>query len=163
MVRRFREASLKGWGYALQHPDEIAARIVAEPPLQVAVSDPAGFTRYQTEVARKLARYPDVPLGHSNPERWSRIQQSLIAIGEITRPADLDTFLYNPGAAARYVPLAGGFRRRGRRRRSACRCGLLWRWGQGRSALASARPIAAIQAARRGVPDRERTCRVHRG
>jgi ABC-type nitrate/sulfonate/bicarbonate transport system substrate-binding protein len=100
-VQRFRDASVKGWGYALQHPDEIAARVLAELPMQLAVSDPAGFTRYQTEIARKLARYPDVPLGHSNPERWGRIQQGLIEIGEITHPADLDAFLYNPGAAAR--------------------------------------------------------------
>src|SRR5215469_8179969 len=101
LVQRFCEASLKGWGYALQHPDEIAARVLAELPVQVAVSDLAGFTRYQTEVARKLARYPEVLLGHSNPERWSRIQQSLIEIGEITRPADLGAFLYSPDAAAR--------------------------------------------------------------
>jgi len=135
LVQRFREASVKGWGYALQHPDEIATRILAERPMQVAVSDPAGFTRYQTEVARKLARYPNVPLGHSNPERWSRIQQSLIEIGEITRPADLGAFLYSPDAAARprsdwmtpvlalaaAVALFAG-------------AGFLWRWGPGRSA-----------------------------
>ena len=135
MVQRFCEASLKGWGYALQHPDEIAARVLAELPVQVAVSDPAGFTRYQTEVARKLARYPDVPLGHSNPERWGRIQQSLIEIGEITHPADLDALFYNPDAAVRNrsdwqaaivtvaaaVALLAG-------------AGFLWRWGQRRSA-----------------------------
>ncbi|MBV8131757.1 MAG: ABC transporter substrate-binding protein [Alphaproteobacteria bacterium] len=138
MVRRFREASVKGWAYALLHPDEIAARVLAELPVQVAVSDPAAFTRYQTEVARKLARYPQVPLGHSNPERWGRIQQSLIEIGEITRPADLDAFLYNPDAAARnrsdgqaaigaaavaVVLLAGA--------------GFLWRRGQRRSAASA--------------------------
>jgi ABC-type nitrate/sulfonate/bicarbonate transport system substrate-binding protein len=134
LVQHFREASIKGWGYALQHPKEIAARVLAELPMWVAVSDPAGFTRYQTEVARELARYPDVPLGHSNPERWSRIQQSLIEIGEITRPADLDAFLYNPDAAARTrtdwmapvlalsVALLAG-------------AGFLWRWGQGRRAV----------------------------
>jgi ABC-type nitrate/sulfonate/bicarbonate transport system substrate-binding protein len=135
LVQRFREASIKGWGYALQHPEEIAARVLAELPMRVAVSDPAGFTRYQTEVARELTRYPDVPLGHSNPERWSRIQQSLIEIGEITRPADLDAFLYNHDAAARSrsdwqpsivtvataVALLTG-------------AGFLWRWGRGRSA-----------------------------
>jgi ABC-type nitrate/sulfonate/bicarbonate transport system substrate-binding protein len=129
-VQRFREASLKGWGYALQHPDEIAARILTKLPVQVQVSDPAGFARYQTEVARKLARYPEVPLGHSNPERWSRIQQSLIAIGEITRPADSETFFYVPETpsrnrndwqaaiiAAAVALLAGA--------------GLLWRWRRG--------------------------------
>jgi ABC-type nitrate/sulfonate/bicarbonate transport system substrate-binding protein len=131
-AQRFREASLKGWEYALQHPDEIAARILAKLPMQVPVSDPAGFARYQTEVARKLARYPEVPLGHSNPERWSRIQQNFIAIGEITRPADLESFLYLPEtpsrngndwhaailAIAAAVALLAG-------------TGLLWRWRQG--------------------------------
>ena len=101
LVLRFREASVKGWGYALQHSDEIAARVLAELPIRVAVSDPAGFTRYQTEVARELARYPEVPLGHSNPDRWDRIQQSLTEIGEISRPADLDAFLYHPNGAPR--------------------------------------------------------------
>src|SRR5713101_10065676 len=80
----------------------LAKRILAKLPAQVPVSDPIGFVRYQTEVARKLARYPDVPLGHSNPERWSRIQQSLIDIGAISRPVDLDTFLYEPAAAVRH-------------------------------------------------------------
>jgi ABC-type nitrate/sulfonate/bicarbonate transport system substrate-binding protein len=97
-AQRFREASIKGWGYALQHPDEIAARIVAELPVQVATSDPAGFARYQSEVARTLARFPDVPLGQSSPERWSGIQQGLIAIGAISRPVDLEAFVYQDGA-----------------------------------------------------------------
>ncbi len=136
MVQRFREASVKGWGYALQHPDELAARIFAELPVQVAVSDPAGFARYQTEVARKLAHYPAVPFGYSNLERWSRIQQSLIAIGAISRPADLDAFLYSPAGADRnrndwrtatadvvaVGALLGG-------------AGLLWWWRQRRNAV----------------------------
>jgi ABC-type nitrate/sulfonate/bicarbonate transport system substrate-binding protein len=101
MVQHFREASLKGWEYALQHPNALAARISSELPMRVAVSDPSGFARYQTEVARKLARYPDLPLGYSNPERWSRIQQSLITAGVVSRPADLDAFLYRPAGTAR--------------------------------------------------------------
>jgi ABC-type nitrate/sulfonate/bicarbonate transport system substrate-binding protein len=101
MVQRFREASIRGWDYTLQHPDEIAARILVRLPVQVPASDPVGFARYQTEVARKLARYPDVPVGHSNPERWARIQQSLINIGAISRPVDLEAFLYEPAMSAR--------------------------------------------------------------
>ena len=96
MVQRFREASIKGWDYALQRPDEIAARILAKLPVQVPVSDPVGFARYQTEVARKLAQYPNVSLGLSNPERWAKIQQRLINIGVISRPVDLEAFLYKP-------------------------------------------------------------------
>jgi len=153
MVQHFREASLKGWGYALQHPDEVAARILAELRMQAAVSDAAGFTRYQTEVARELARYPDVPLGHSNRERWSRIQQSLIEVGEITRPADLNAFLYNPDAtvqnpsdrqaaivavAAVATLLAGA--------------GLLWWWGQGRGATPTGAAAGGGDAKSPGLP-----------
>jgi ABC-type nitrate/sulfonate/bicarbonate transport system substrate-binding protein len=98
-AQRFREASLKGWQYALQHPDEIAGRILAELPVAVPASDAAGFARYQSEVARKLAGFPNTPLGQSNPERWNQIQQSLIVIGAITHPADLEAFLYDPDAA----------------------------------------------------------------
>jgi signal transduction histidine kinase len=101
MVQRFREASIKGWDYALQRPDEIAARILAKLPVQVPVSDPVGFARYQTEVARKLARYPDVLLGHWNPERWAKIQQRLINIGAISQPVDLKAFLYKPATVVR--------------------------------------------------------------
>ncbi len=101
MVQRFREASIRGWDYALRRPDEIAARILAKLPVQVPVSDPVGFARYQTEVARKLARYPDVPLADSNPERWAQIQQSLTNIGVIPRPVDLDAFLYKPAMVVR--------------------------------------------------------------
>lgn len=97
-VQRFREASLKGWEYALRHPEEIAARIVAELPRAVPVSDPAGFARYQSELAKKLARFPDVPLGRTEPDRWNGIQQSLIATGAMLRPVDLAAFLYDPGA-----------------------------------------------------------------
>ena len=95
-VRRFREASIRGWEYALQYPNEIVAR-VAELPAPVPVRDPGGFARYQSEVARKLAHFPDIPLGHSDAERWNGIQQSLIAIGAISHPVDLEGFLYEAG------------------------------------------------------------------
>jgi ABC-type nitrate/sulfonate/bicarbonate transport system substrate-binding protein/signal transduction histidine kinase len=95
-AERFRAASIKGWEYALQHPDEIVARIVGELPAQVPVSDPAGFARYQSEIARRLARFPATAIGQSDPARWSENQQSLTAIGAISRPVDLETFLYDP-------------------------------------------------------------------
>jgi ABC-type nitrate/sulfonate/bicarbonate transport system substrate-binding protein/nitrogen-specific signal transduction histidine kinase len=100
-VARFRAATLKGWEYALLHPDEMAARMVAQLPTPMPVSDPAGFARYQAKLARKLARYPAIPLGHSNPERWHRIAQAMAGVGALARPADLGGFLYDPQRAAR--------------------------------------------------------------
>ena len=101
-VRRFREASIRGWQYALQHPEEMAARVAAL-PAAVPVRDPGGFARYQSEVARKLAIFPDIPLGHSDVERWKGIQQSLIAIGAISHPVDLEGFLYESGEAGLWL------------------------------------------------------------
>jgi ABC-type nitrate/sulfonate/bicarbonate transport system substrate-binding protein len=100
-VERFRVATLKGWEYALLHPDEMATRMAAELPQVLPVSDPPGFARYQAGVARKLTGYPAIPLGHSNPERWRRIEEAMTAVAAITRPADLGAFLYDPEEAAR--------------------------------------------------------------
>src|SRR4029077_13963129 len=100
-VRSFRAASLKGWDYALQHPDEIAQRLVAELPRPPGIADPAGFARYQADLARRLARYPEVELGHANPDRWERIEASMIGVGAVLRTADTDDFVYDPDAEAR--------------------------------------------------------------
>jgi ABC-type nitrate/sulfonate/bicarbonate transport system substrate-binding protein len=100
-VRSFRAASLKGWDYALQHQDEIAARLVAELPRPPGIADPAGFARYQAGLARRLARYPEIALGHSNPDRWERIEASLLGVGALLRTAAADDFVYDPDAEAR--------------------------------------------------------------
>lgn len=101
LVRNFRSASLRGWEYALQHPDEIAGRIVTTLPRPPGINDAAGFAKYQSDVARKLSRYPDTPLGHANPDRWNRIEASMFAAGTLVRTVDADEFLYDPDAEAR--------------------------------------------------------------
>ena len=100
-VRRFRDASLKGWDYVLQHPHEMAGQLTANLPAPPGIADAPGFAAYQLEVARRLARYPDVPLGHSNPDRWNRIEASLFGAGAVLRTMDADDFVYDPDADAR--------------------------------------------------------------
>ena len=101
MARAFRAASLKGWEYALTHQDEIADRLLADLPRLPGIGDPAGFIKYQAELARALARFPAVALGHSNPDRWNRIQASLLQSGAVLRTAEPGDFVYDPDAAAR--------------------------------------------------------------
>jgi ABC-type nitrate/sulfonate/bicarbonate transport system substrate-binding protein len=101
LVQHFREASLKGWAYALAHPDEIAGRLVSDLPPPPGIADPAGFNRYQVTVAQVLSRYPTVELGHSSPERWSRIESSLAGVGALVAVADPDSFVYDPEGRAR--------------------------------------------------------------
>ena len=145
MVRQFRAASLKGWDYALQHPDEIAALMISQLPHPPGVADAAGFARYQADVARRLARYPDIALGHSNPDRWDRIEASIVAAGGLLRTADPDEFVYDPDAAARSsgdlravaiiaATLVGGL---------AVTAWLWWRWRR-RPALSIAEAVPAV-------------------
>jgi ABC-type nitrate/sulfonate/bicarbonate transport system substrate-binding protein len=94
IIERFRTASLKGWEYALHHPDDIISRLVADKPGEPAIADIAGFNRYQADVARRLARYPEVPLGYSNNDRWTQIEAGMIGAGALARTADLANFVY---------------------------------------------------------------------
>jgi hypothetical protein len=52
-------------------------------------------------VAKRLSRYPDIPLGHANPDRWNRIEASMLGAGALLRTVDADEFLYDPDAEAR--------------------------------------------------------------
>jgi ABC-type nitrate/sulfonate/bicarbonate transport system substrate-binding protein len=104
-VARFREASLKGWEYALRHPDDMIARLIADKPGEPPVADIAGFDRYQADVARRLSRYPEIPLGYSNTDRWTQIEAGMIGAGALERSADLSNFVYSPPAEA---PPGGG-------------------------------------------------------
>jgi ABC-type nitrate/sulfonate/bicarbonate transport system substrate-binding protein len=100
-VRAFRAASLKGWDYALKHPDDVIKRLLADLPHPPGIKDPAGFAHYQADLARKLADWPQIALGHSNPERWARIEASIADAGALVQTVDSDRFVYDPDAAAR--------------------------------------------------------------
>jgi ABC-type nitrate/sulfonate/bicarbonate transport system substrate-binding protein len=107
IVEKFRAATLKGWEYALQHPDEIAARLVSDPPSPPPVGDAAGFARYQIDVARRLSRYPDIPLGYSNLDRWTQIEAGMLGGGVLEHSADLTSFVYSPAAEPAQPPMSG--------------------------------------------------------
>jgi ABC-type nitrate/sulfonate/bicarbonate transport system substrate-binding protein len=95
-VVSFRAASLKGWEYALRHPDDMITRLLADKPGEPPVADVAGLDRYQADVARRLARYPDIPLGYSNADRWTQIEAGMLGAGALERSTDLTNFVYNP-------------------------------------------------------------------
>ncbi len=77
IVRRFVEATLEGWQYALENPDAIVTRITKDLPRRFPVVDLAGFNRFQAGEVRKLMLYPVVKLGHVNPARWQRMHTIL--------------------------------------------------------------------------------------
>lgn len=97
MVERFVRASLRGWAYALEHPREIAERIVAELPQQIRYADPLGYNLYSAEIMRELSGYPLVELGHTSPARWQVIHELLADAGFLQRPLNVDALIVRPG------------------------------------------------------------------
>lgn len=89
-AERFRAASLRGWEYAMAHPNEIIDLIIRQYGGQK--------TRAQLEFeAAKMRDFilPDiVDLGHVNPERWQRIADVYAGLGMIEAGSSIDGFLY---------------------------------------------------------------------
>lgn len=89
-------ASIKGWEYALDHPDEMAELI-----LKMEGVHARGVTRQMLlDEAQALRAYilPDIiELGHMNPGRWDQIAHAFLASEHEPLPRSLDGFIYDPG------------------------------------------------------------------
>ena len=83
VVKAFRDASLKGWRYALTHGNEVADRIARELPHRRSIDDTVAFIRSQVEPVTRLTHFPAVALGHNDLERWRRVHTALAAAGVV--------------------------------------------------------------------------------
>lgn len=101
LVKRFVDASLKGWRYALENPQEISQRIAAELERTIPVGDFEAFNLFQAEEVQKLMLHPLVAPGQINPERWRRMHAFLKAAGTVTGDFDADTLIFDPDRRSR--------------------------------------------------------------
>ncbi|MEO1022272.1 MAG: PAS domain S-box protein [Bacteroidota bacterium] len=96
VVKRFEEASRKGWEYAREHEEEIIDYILSLPGVTER-----GITRELLRLeAQKTWEYsiPDkIPLGFMSEDRWTRIGAYYVASGLIDEAPVLDDFLAKPG------------------------------------------------------------------
>lgn len=100
LVSRFLRASLRGWRYALEHPEAISTQIATQLPRRDPFQeDLVAFNLFQSEKIRRLARYPLIEPGHINPDRWRRMHQTLRDLDLISAPFDAARFLFDPQAA----------------------------------------------------------------
>ena len=97
-IRRFVQATLKGWAYALENPLEIAERISRQLPRTEPIAGGTlhEFNLFQTDGVRKLALFPIVEIGHNNPYRWLRMHRLMQAIGILTNSIDIDDLIFDP-------------------------------------------------------------------
>ncbi len=88
------DATLRGWDYALRHPHEIARGLAAAFPDPRPEVNALALNRAQIEPVLDLTGHPVVEPGHINPERWQRMNETLMRLGMVSTPLDPAAFIY---------------------------------------------------------------------
>ncbi|GAB3367080.1 MULTISPECIES: diguanylate cyclase domain-containing protein [Giesbergeria] len=91
-VAAFVAASLRGWRYALDHPETINAWIRQTYP---GLHTPE-FLAFEAEQTRALVRADLVELGYMHPGRWRYIADTYASLGLLPAGIPLEGFLYQP-------------------------------------------------------------------
>lgn len=108
-VAAFRAASLRGWAYALKHPDEVIRLIRSR------YAPEAELRFLEVEAARMLPliRADLIEIGYMHRGRWTHIAETYASLGLLPADFPLGDFLYQPAPDAvqllRFAPyILGG-------------------------------------------------------
>lgn len=93
IVKAFREATLKGWQYALEHPHEMIDLILKDYNSQNKTRQ---HLEFEAEKLSELSLYPTVSLGHMTIERWQKIAEHYQQLGLVNDDDQLHGFIYDP-------------------------------------------------------------------
>ncbi|WP_168206012.1 ABC transporter substrate-binding protein [Geobacter sp. FeAm09] len=93
-VRQFRDASLRGWKYALEHQDEMIDLILKRYNTSRLTR---GQLTYEAGELQKLIRPDLVEIGYMNPGRWQHIVDTYSKLGIIpaSKPFPMNSFLHS--------------------------------------------------------------------
>lgn len=97
-VQKFLSASLRGWEYAMDHPQEIIDLLSG----RYKVNKTKAHLEYEARAIRKIMLPDLVEIGHMNPGRWQHIKQTYEKLGLIDADFSLDGFLYTPQQKSDY-------------------------------------------------------------
>jgi len=105
-VRAFLAASLKGWQYAMEHPQEVIDLIIEHYGSQLS----RDALKFEAEKTRELMLPRFIQIGHMNPGRWRRIADTFVGLGMLEPDYSLQDFLYSPaqGEPRTYLKLILG-------------------------------------------------------
>jgi len=98
-VQAFRKASLKGWEYAMMHPEEIIDLIITkyDSPLS------REFLRHEASAMRDLILPNFIEIVHMNHGRWEHIAETFAEVDMIKPGYSLEGFLYDPNHKPDYT------------------------------------------------------------
>jgi len=91
-VRAFRDASLRGWQYAMRHPEEVADLILA----RYSRRHDKAHLHFEAEEMRRLMQPDLIEIGHVNPGRWRRIGETYAELGMLPHGYPVDELLHGP-------------------------------------------------------------------
>ena len=96
-VKAFREASMRGWKYAMQNPEEIAELILRH----YGNRHDRAHLLYEAQSMGSLLQPDLVEVGYMHHGRWQHIAETYADVGLLPRNFSLEGFIYDPGAADR--------------------------------------------------------------
>lgn len=95
----FRAASLRGWQYAMSHPEEIADLILAK----YSKRHPREFYLYEARRMVQLLQPDLIEVGYMNRGRWQHIADTYAGLGLLPADFSLAGFLYDPNPQRDYA------------------------------------------------------------
>ncbi|MDH3353834.1 MAG: ABC transporter substrate-binding protein, partial [Chromatiales bacterium] len=91
-TKKFVNASIRGWEYALANPDEIIDLILEK----YKTKKSREHLEYEARELRRLINPDTIPVGHMNPERWERMADLFVQYKLIPKEYNLGQFVFNP-------------------------------------------------------------------
>ncbi len=102
-VQAFLDASLKGWEYAMAHPEELADLILEKYSRRLSRE----ALLFEAESMSELLLPRLIDIGHMNPGRWKHIADTFVKLGMLEPGYSLDGFLYDPDRGLDYDKIVG--------------------------------------------------------
>lgn len=90
-------ATLKGWRYAMDHPDEIIDLLIDK----YHVNKSREHLKFEADAMRQLILPELIEIGHMNPERWRQMADTFISAGIVGPTYSLNGFIYEAPASKR--------------------------------------------------------------
>ncbi len=91
-VKAFRQASLRGWQYAMSHQEEIADLILSK----YSKRNTREHLLYEARQMQALVQPVLVEIGYMNPGRWQHIGSVYADLGMLPKNVSLQGFIYDP-------------------------------------------------------------------
>ena len=95
IVASFRSASMAGWSWALDHPEETVDLILEK----ISDRHSREHLLFEAEQTRRLVLEDVVEIGYINPGRWRYIADVYASLGMLPPNLDLDGFIYDQNPA----------------------------------------------------------------